>query len=37
VTWALEREHDADLGAPRLRVVDAIDAVPAAIAELAAA
>jgi putative hydrolase of the HAD superfamily len=37
VTWALEREHDADLGAPRLRVVDAIAAVPAAIAELAVA
>lgn len=36
LTWALDDEHDADLGAPRLRVVPSIDAVPAALAELAA-
>jgi len=34
VTWALEAEHAADLGSPRLRVVDGMPAVPAAIAEL---
>jgi putative hydrolase of the HAD superfamily len=34
VTWALEAEHAADLGSPRLRVVDGMAAVPVAIAEL---
>jgi putative hydrolase of the HAD superfamily len=36
VTWALESEHQADLGSQRLRVVDAMAAVPGAIAELSA-
>lgn len=35
VTWALEAEHSADLGSPRLRVVANMAQVPAAIAELA--
>jgi putative hydrolase of the HAD superfamily len=34
VTWALEAEHAADLGSPRLRVAQGMSAVPAAIAEL---
>jgi putative hydrolase of the HAD superfamily len=34
VTWALEAEHGADLGSPRLSVVDRMAAVPAAIAAL---
>lgn len=35
VTWALEREHGVDPNATRLRVVDHLREVPAALAELA--
>lgn len=35
VTWALEAEHGADLGSPRLRVVTGMAQVPEAIASFA--
>ncbi len=34
ITWALEAEHQADLGSARLRVVESLAGVPGAIAEL---
>ncbi|MGE4070379.1 MAG: HAD family hydrolase [Lysobacterales bacterium] len=34
ITWALEAEHEADLGSARLRVVESLAGVPGAIAEL---